>query len=203
MKISKIVSFVTLAAFIFTGCGSTIGNLDVYKAKKLEKSKYMPSKDELSGKRLPRVIIVPLNDKGIKTAVRARLGNSMAVNLETLLNEGRAVKIVKRVEKFNWSKELKKADIQEQVGSDIGAVDYVITGDISNANFKHKFFERKISINPKTRRVTGITPAHINYIADVAGSVKILKFPSMDVMATIPFRITKQEMKRQEVHIVP
>ncbi len=188
MKLSnfKISLAITAGVLLLAGCGTSISDLNAYKKDDLKPTKLMPSKDILSGKSLPKIIIMDLDDTPSKTAKQAGLGKSIAGNIDSQLSKGKSVDILKRVKKVDITEELKLAELSDAMGGeDLGSADYIIGGKITNASFKHEFQAAQHYRDNQGRYVQ--VPAKFFYTASVRGFVKIYQLPSLKVVGTYDF----------------
>jgi hypothetical protein len=186
----KTILAITAGALLLTGCGTAIKNLDSYNKDTLKPTQFMPPKDVISGKSLPKVIIMDLDDAPSKTAEQAGLGTSMAGNIDSQLSKGKSVDILKRVKKSNITEELKLAELSDAMGGeDLGSANYIISGKITGASFTHEFQAKSNYINKSGKYVH--TPAKFFYTATVKGMVKIYQLPSLKVVGTFDFEDNK------------
>jgi len=181
----------TVVGLGLSGCGTSI-KLSEYKPTTLPKAKNMPSKEEMMSSALPKVIIMDIDDNGIKIAKQAKLGRSIATDINTNLAEARSVKIVKRVNKVSYdkmlTKEVKAAELSKELGTDVGQADYILTGKLSNATYDHTFHEAYTTY-VKTKHGTRAIhhPPSISYSACAVGNIKVFKLPSLDEATSIEF----------------
>lgn len=180
---------------VSTGCASHhIANLDEYQAMALEKSKFAPAPEVLERGRA-RVVVFALDENGNGVAEQARLGLSMAGNIEAVLTENKTVELVDRKIASKLQDEIKLAEMN-QTGSYEGpaVADYAISGTLSDASFTHKFFEATRTTDKKGRVHT--TNPSFRYTAFVEGTVKVYEIPSMKVVRT--FKISDNKGRSEE-----
>lgn len=186
----KALAALSLTTILFTGCGTAISNINAYNKKPLKPTKFMPSKDMISGKSLPKVIIMDLDDSPSKTAAQADLGKSLAGNINSQLSKGKSVDILKRVKKADITEELKLAELSDAMGGEeLGSANYIIGGKITNASFTREFQAKKGYRNKRGRYV--VIPAKLHYTTSVKGYVKIYQLPSLHVVGTFDFEDNK------------
>ncbi|MCV6608225.1 MAG: hypothetical protein OIF32_08440 [Campylobacterales bacterium] len=183
-----------IGGLILSGCGTAIKNVNAYKKDILKPTKFMPSKDILSGKSLPKVIIMDLDDSSSKTARQASLGKSMAGDIDSQLTKGKSADILKRVKKTNITEELKLAELSDAMGGDeLNSANYIIGGKINSSSFKHEFVAKK-GYYSKNGYVS--VPAKFFYTAEVKGQVKIYQLPSLKVVGSFDFDDNKQRTEQ-------
>ncbi len=186
-KLIYISSFVFLNIFLLNSCGTSIA-LEEFKRIEIEKSKFMPSTEELQNSSKPKVLLLNFDTKNIQTAINASLDSSIATALASKLSSENVVQIVKRVSNKSQAdilqEEIKAKESSTELGTDVGQADYIISGEISNATYSSQFSEgytiiidgRKIPISPK-----------FNYTSCVDGIVQILALPNLNIEKTVPF----------------
>ncbi len=184
-------SIATASVLFFTGCGAEL-NLPEYTKAPLQEAKHMPTKAEMSGAHA-KVIMMPIDNNGLKIAEKAKLGNSMIVKINTELSKAKSVDIVKRVEKSSYdkilAKEVKAAELSKELGTDVGQADFIVTGQLSNATYTHHFtegynYECKDS---KGNIRTCYAPPHMSYESCVEGNIKVFKLPELKEVFSNPF----------------
>ena len=163
----------------FTGClGGNAIKLGDYKKITLQKAEFSPSSEKMKTANKAKVIIQDIDNNGIPTAEKAKLGKSMASNINKELSENKNVRILKRVSSATDIKEeIKAAEIGKGVGGDVGQADYLLTGKISNSTYTNKFEEATKYTDDKGK--THYTPPKINYKACVQGTLKVFALPSL------------------------
>jgi hypothetical protein len=152
----------------------------------------MPSKEVMMSNELPKVIIMDIDDNGMKIAKQAKLGRSIATDINTNLAQAKSVKIVKRVNKVSYekmlSKEVKAAELSKELGTDVGQADYILTGQLSNASYDHTFraaYTSYVKTKHGTRAIHH--PPSISYKACAVGNIKIFALPNLDEAKSIDF----------------
>jgi len=179
------------AIAVLSGCGTSI-NLTKYKPTTLDKSKNMPSTEKMMSDKLPKVIIMDIDNNGIKVASQAKVGSAIATKVNSLLAKGKSVKIAKRVTKSSYekilSKEVEAAQLSKELGTDVGQVDDIITGQLSTASYEHEFKEGyyyKVKTKNGTER--RYQPPMMNYKSCVVGNLKIFALPSLNEEASYEY----------------
>ena len=166
---------------LFSGCSTKIGNLGEYIPSTLYKAVNMPSKEELTNTKASKIIIMAIDDNGIRIAQEARLEKTMLVHINEELAENKNVQILKRVSSNNYeqilNKEIKAAELEREIGEDIGAASYLLTGQISNATYNYEFSE---GYYYETKEGEKYSPPTIDYEACVKGTLKIFSLPDLN-----------------------
>lgn len=185
----KAFVFLTLFVALFLSSCSTSIKLSEYGVHTLAKSPNMPSTNELENK-TTKVLILTISNNKIDIASQANLGKSLASKINTNLAQAKSVSIVKRLSNDSYNKiisnEIKASELAKEVGSDVGQVDYIITGTISNATYDYQFKEGyfyKVKTKKGTKRL--YQPPVIYYQACVAGYIKIFALPRLNEMKSI------------------
>ena len=182
---SLLISTVTL--LIFSGCGATIDSIEAFAPIPLEKSPFMPTKEEIkSGK--TKIVLTPIDDRNFELAQRANLGQSLYVELERELSSSGTVEILDReiAAKFENEIRLSEMDADSQMSDmELSAAKYAISGSLSNARFSSRFTQTRRWRDDEGRLY--VIPAHYTYTASVSGILKIYAIPSMKVLKTIEF----------------
>jgi len=134
------------------------------------------------------------NNRDSEIARRSNLGNSLAVATENFLSESKLVNLQDRKAFKKLEQEIALAEMSG-TGNYKGPVsaDYAISGDVSLADFQHKFISSKPSYNPQTGALT-MSPAKNKYTATFTGNVKIYELPSLNVTEVIPITGKKVRM---------
>jgi len=173
-----IITFLSLS-----GCGTAI-ELSKFTPVSIVKSPNAPSKKMLEKYEASKVIITDLDNNSIKLAVESSLGKSMSSALNSKLADSTSIQIVKRIDSVSLTQEIKAKELAMQTGVDVGEVDYIISGSISNVTYDYSFAPgytleiagKKIPMPPKW-----------NYKACVSGDIKIYSLPNLKVKKSIPF----------------
>jgi len=176
-------SLVLLSVVLFTGCGSSI-KLAEFKKVSMPKSKFMPSQAEMQHKK-SGVIVVKFDENEIALAKQAKLGNTLATQVDTELSKTKMVNIIKRVKNTSLTDEIKASEIASKLGVDVGSAQYLITGKISNASYTHSFTEAS-SYQDKKGRIHRIPASH-KYKGCSVGNIKIYGLPTLNMVQSIPF----------------
>ena len=182
---------ITVLGMLLTGCGTEI-NLAKYKPTTMQKTKYMPSKKEMTNNELPKVIIMDIDNNNIKVAKQAALGKSIATNINTNLSAAKTVKLIKRVENISYDKmlknEVKAAELAKEMGTDVGQADYILTGQLSNASYDHTFNEgHYYYVKTKHGTERRYQPPFISYKACAVGNIKIFTLPNLEEADSFEF----------------
>lgn len=189
------LSFLSITLLLLSGCGASIDSIEAYTPIPLEKSPYMPTKDEIkSGK--TKVVLTPINDKKFSLAQKANLGQSLYVELERELSTSGTVEVLDRdiSQKFENEIRLSELDEASQMSEiDLSVAKYAISGSLSNAQFTSSFVQTQRWQDKEGK--TYVIPAHYNYKASVSGILKIYAIPSMKILKTIEFSdyVTRSE----------
>jgi hypothetical protein len=176
-----------LFLLLFTiSCTATIRNFDDYQKQFLPKTAFMPSKDNFSGEE-PKIVVFALDENENTIATSAKLGESMANDVENILSKNNLGQIVDRKAALKLEKEIALSEMKK-TGSYKGPIiaDYAISGAISNAGFTSKFSAGFFYPNPRTGDIITVPPKY-TYSTDVNGNLKIYELPSLEVVQTIEF----------------
>lgn len=202
----KYLSLLASVVVMFSGCGTSIGSIDAYTPVPLEKSSFMPSKEELkSGK--TKVVLTAINDGDFKLAKEAHLGQSLYIELERELSTSGTAEILDRSIAKKFEKEIRLSEMgsESQMGEEeLSVAKYAISGSLSNVQFTSRFVEVSKFVDKKGRVI--VIPAHYIYTASVSGILKIYSIPSMKVLKTIEFSdntMRSEDSKRYEAHHMP
>ena len=176
-----------LFIILLSGCSATIDSIEEYTPVPLERSDFMPTKEEIkSGK--TKVVLTRIDDKHFKLAQRANLGQSLYIELERELSASGTVEILDRQIAEKFEDEIRLSELSEVSQTDeieLSVAKYAISGSLSNAQFTSRFVQTQRWVDKEGR--TLIIPAHYNYQAYVSGILKIYSIPSMKVLKTIEF----------------
>jgi len=178
----------------FYSCSSSI-KLNEYSIKNINKAKFIPSKEIMRGKKVPKVIIININNNKLKIAKRSNLGSSMSTIIKSGLSRAKSTKIIQRMYSGSSSnyrlilkKEIKAAELAKEIGSDVGQADYVISGKISNATYNHSYIEGyNYIVKTKKGIIHKYIPPKVDYESCVSGSIDILSLPELDIVENIRF----------------
>ncbi|MBU6339813.1 MAG: hypothetical protein KGQ36_07595, partial [Rickettsiales bacterium] len=176
-----------LFPLLFTiSCAPTISNFDDYQKQFLPKTAFMPTKENLEGIE-PKIVVFALDENDNQTATSAKLGESMANDIENILSKNNLGEIVDRKAAAKLEKEIALAEMNK-TGAYKGPIvaDYAISGAISNAGFTSKYSAGFFYPNPRTGDVITVPPKY-TYSTDVAGNLKIYELPSLEVVQAIEF----------------
>jgi DNA-binding transcriptional ArsR family regulator len=188
----KQFSFILISFFLFVGCGTAI-KLSDYKATPMKKTKYMPSLKVLENNQLPKVIITDIDNNNITLAQQSSLGSAMANEFNSILSNAKSVDIIKRVVTANYEKilsqEIAASELSKELGTDVGQADFIITGKLSNATYKHIFTEGMHYIVTKKngKKEKRYSPPSMKYYSCVSGNLKILELPNLKESNSISF----------------
>jgi len=170
----KIGLISSLSVVIWSGCNSKIKLAD-FKPKRMEKSRYIPTKEMLTIKN-KKVAILKVNNSGVKLAKELNLGEIISQQLKSDLSLIGTPFIVTNSSKSNINKTEFK---------------YIIDGKINDTTYEYKLLAPAPSIT-----ITGKTvmmPARHEYTACSNGIIDIYKLPSLQIAKSIPFDKCKVE----------
>ncbi len=183
----KSTSLLFISLLLFSGCGATIDSLEAFTPIPLEKSAFMPSKEEIkSGK--TKIVLTRIDDSDFGLAMQANLGQSLVVELERRLGRSGTVEILDRSIANKVENEIRLSELNGQSHMndiELSVAKYAISGDLSNAQFTSQFVQMQ-KWTDKEGKVY-VIPAYYNYTASVSGIFKIYAIPSMKVVKTISF----------------
>lgn len=183
----RFLSFSATLIIMFSGCGATIDSIEAYAPVPLERSDFMPSKEEIKNGKT-KIVLTRINDKNFKLARKSNLGQSLYVELERELGTSGTVEILDRSISKKFENEIRLSELNQNSQMDeveLSAAKYAISGNLSNAKFSSRF-TRTSRWTDKEGKVH-VIPAHYNYRASVSGILKIYSIPSMKVLKTIEF----------------
>ena len=174
----------TIALVFLANCAPKIKDFNNYIKQPILKSEFIS--EEKFKKDKPSVVVANFNNRDSELARKANLGSSMAVTVENFLGASKLVKLQDRKAFKNLEKEIALAEMQE-TGSYTGPIsaDYVVSGDVSIADYQYKFIAEKVSYNPKSGGIYR-TPAKNKYTATFSGNLKIYELPSLKLSEVIP-----------------
>lgn len=175
------------ATLFVLGCGSSIGDLNLYQNAPMEKSPVMPTKAQLKQEKT-KVVIYGISNNSIKAADFADLGESLYVNLSKELSAGKTVEILDRSLADKLQNEIKLSEISnmdDMPDDQLKSAQFALEGKISQANFTSRFVEGRYWYDSKGYR--HYDPPYYNYTAEVAGVIKIYAIPSMKEVKSIEF----------------
>jgi hypothetical protein len=175
-----------LILLLIGSCAPTIRNFDNYQKQFINKSSFMPSKENLEGK-LPKVAVFALDENNNEVASRAALGTVVSDKVEKILSQNKLAAIVDRKAAAKLEKEIALAEMKK-TGSYKGPqiADFAISGSISNAGFTSKYSSGSTYFDPKTKNLITIPPSY-KYSSEVSGNLKIYELPSLAVVQVIEF----------------
>lgn len=183
----KSISFLFISLLFFSGCGATIDSIEAFTPIPLEKSAFMPSKEEIkSGK--TKVVLTRIDDRDFQLARQANLGQSLLVELERELSQSGTVEVLDREISRKFENEIRLSELDEdsQMSElELSVAKYAISGSLSNAQFTSRFTQT-LRWYDKEGRVH-VIPAHYSYTASVSGILKVYAIPSMKILKTIEF----------------
>lgn len=189
------VCLLLIILLTLSSCGTKIKNFDKYEKHLLPATQFLPSKEDLEQK-IPKVLVIELNENNIETAKQAKLGNSLAKNIENILAQNELASIIDRDSATDLKDEIILSQINNDNSNYSGPIiaDYAITGTISNANFTSEYKSAQNYFNRSTGTYEYKPPKFI-YQSLVSGNIKILKIPSLDTVKVIEFdgKETRQE----------
>lgn len=179
------------AALLFSGCGSSIGNLQSFSPVPLQKTEFMPAKDEVKSGR-SKIIMFKIDDSGFAAGKRANVGDSLYVEIARVLTQGGTVEILDRTVADKLEDEIKLAELSGSLNAQDDMLDtarYAVAAEISNASFSSRFVAASSWYDKKG--IQHIIPAHYIYTASLSGLIKIYSIPSMKIVKTIELHDNK------------
>jgi len=186
----KLIISASIVALSLSGCGSAIGPIQTFKKVPLQKSSFMPSKEDLDGSKT-KIVLTRIDDSSFKLASNANLGESLRIELENELASSGVVEVLDRETAELFDDEIRLTELQDEnelSNLDDGTLSlpkYAISGKISNSGFNSTYYKRRCYTNKKGE--TSCTPSYYSYKASVDGILKIHEIPSMKVVKTIEF----------------
>ena len=138
MKLRTIFTLLA-TALLLSSCSTTIKDFEKYQKQFTSKTTFMPSIEDIKGK-TPKVVVFGLDENENTIAQNAKLGKTLANNIENILTRNRLVELVDRSAAKKLQKEIKLSEMNK-TGSYKGpkVADYAISGAISNADFTNKY----------------------------------------------------------------
>jgi len=185
------ILFATTLVILFSGCGTAIDNLSVYKPDQIERAELMPSQKALSGEKF-KVVIMSVDDGAFHVAKNANLGQALTRMLENEIGRDQAIEILDRSATKKFEEEIKLDEMNGvAVGENIllDSANYAVVGELKNASFTSRFVQRSKWVDSKGRVL--IIPSHYVYTAEVDGQIKIYELPSMKIKKIIAFSDNK------------
>ncbi len=183
----KSISFLFVSLLLFSGCGATIDSIEAFTPIPLEKSAFMPSKEEIkSGK--TKIVLTRIDDRNFHLAQQANLGQSLLVELERELSQSGTVEVLDREVSLKFEDEIRLSELHEssQMNDiELSVAKYAISGSLSNAQFTSRFTQTQRWYDKEGK--VHVIPAHYTYTASVSGILKVYAIPSMKVLKTIEF----------------
>lgn len=191
----KSITSVAIIALIFSGCGSNIGPIPSFEKVHLQKSSFMPSKEEVENPKI-KIILSNIDNSSFNLAIDSNLGNSLSINIESELSG--VVEVIDRNIAQKFDDEIRLNELQNESNNiDDGSLDlpeYAISGKISNSGIRKNYYSKSCSYN-KDGSVNYCKPAFYSFKASVHGILKIHKVPSMKLLKTIRFGGTQSKTK--------
>ncbi len=187
MFVFKSLSFFCFSILLLSGCGASIDSIEAYAPIPLEKSDFMPSKEEIKGAKT-KVVLTPIDDENFYLARKANLGQSLFVELEHELSSSGTVEVLDREISKKFENEIRLSELNQdsQMSEvELSAAKYAISGSLSNAQFISRFTQTQRWTDKEGK--VHVIPAYYTYTASVDGILKIYSIPSMKVVKTIKF----------------
>ena len=187
MKIKKLIGIGTMICVCFLfACATSIKNIDDYEPITLEETEMMPGSEEIQSGKI-KVAVLNADERGHKLAKKAKLGDTIATEIERILSETGTVELVNREK----SGELAKEFITYAESGESGNIDavfqdlapYAVFSKITNAALHHKFSEASQWTDKEGKLHN--TPSKFNYTANVAAQIKIYEIPEMKILKVI------------------
>ncbi len=172
---------------LFSGCSSTIGNLQEYMPAPLRKTEFMPSNEALHQAKT-KVILVRLNNGGNKVAQRANLAQVLNTSLIGILSSDGSVELIDRSVDARLNDEIKLHEFsrqEEDVTSALRLASYAVKGDIATATFASRYVKARVWYDKKG--TVHRTPAYFVYTARVNGVLSVYEIPSMKLLKSFEF----------------
>jgi hypothetical protein len=185
MQINKLLIILIFLPFI-ASCAPKIKNFELYQKQFLSKSSFLPSSDQVEGKK-PNVVVFAFDSNENQIALQAGISKAAASDVENLLSKNSLAKIVDRSAAKKLEKEIQLAEMNKS-GAYKGPqiADYAISGVISGASFSKKYSSGSNYYDAKRKTFVSIPPSY-KYRSEVSGSLKIYELPSMEVYKNIEF----------------
>ncbi len=184
----SILFIVTLgAALLFSGCSSTIGNLQEYAPSPLRKTEFMPSKEELRQAKT-KVMLVRLNNGGSEVAKRADLAQVLNASLVSMLSSDGSVELIDRSVDARLDEEIKLHEFSGESRNNksiLRLASYALKGDIAGATFASRYIKARVWYDKKGKAHR--TPAYFVYSARVDGVLSVYEIPSMRLLKSFEF----------------
>lgn len=189
------------AVVLFSGCSSTIGNLQEYAPSPLRQTEFMPSKEELKQAKT-KVILVRLNNGSSKVAQRADLAQILNTSLISMLSSDGSVELIDRSVDARLDEEIKLHEFSSEsrgATSGLRLASYALKGDIAGATFASRYIKARVWYDKKGKAHR--TPAYFVYSARVDGVLSVYELPSMKLLKSFEFHgsssYTKESRYRQ------
>jgi len=185
---SLLSSFIII---LFTGCGTTI-NLTHYTPLSIKKAKNIPSTKKMLNNFSPKVIVMNIDNNGIKIAKNAKAGATIAAKINTILASSKNVRIAKRVTESSYTqmllKEIEAAQLSKELNTDVGQADNIITGQLSTASYNHSFTEGYYYVvKTKKGNIRYYQPPIMSYQACIVGNIKVFALPDLQEEASFEY----------------
>ena len=174
---------VILALFFQTNCAVKIKDFNKYQKSPLNKSYFLPSKEEFNKNKL-KVVVFKFNENENFHAINANLGQIVASQIRSILNTNHLVELIDRDAALKLKNEIQLAEINK-TGSFKGNIvaDYTISGDITNAAFSSRYKKGGVFYSKEHGLIK--IPAKFKYTSEVSLDIKINSIPSLDVVKSI------------------
>jgi len=153
---------------LFLGCSNKINPAEYHKVY-AQKSKYLPSPQEINAK--PKVLILEINSNDYDAINLLPL---LKEKLQNLISNTSAI-LLQRNKKTSLKEEIIYAQESKLSDSNINSADYVIFATITNTYYNYTY-HRGIKWVDKKGRVH-YQPPYYSYKACVNGEIKVIKIP--------------------------
>lgn len=167
-------------ALLLTACSSNPIVIEKYRAIELKKAVNFPTIEALNKKSMS-VVVFNIDHQINSFAKEANIGYSLAKELSTKLVLNKRIHLLTRLKKPTFFDELKKYEFSQKLGVDVESSNYLLSGKITQADFKHRFHP------PKERNQGGVSSAWTSYLACAKGSIYLFRLPSMKIEKVFPF----------------
>lgn len=179
------------AALLFSGCGSAIGNLHSFSPVPLQKTEFMPTREEVKSGR-SKIVMFKIDDGGFDAGKRANVGESLYVEIARILTQGGTVEILDRNVADKLEDEIRLAELSGKMNMEddaLAVARYAVAAEISNASFSSRYIAASSWYDKKG--ILHVIPAHYIYTASLSGLIKIYAIPSMKLLKTIELNDNK------------
>ncbi len=185
----------------FSGCSSTIGNLQEYAPSPLRKTEFMPSKEELQQAKI-KVLLVRVDNGRSEVAQRADLAQILHTSLMSMLSSDGSVELIDRSVDARLDEEIKLHEFSRESPASksvLRLASYAVKSEIAGATFASRYIKARVWYDKKGK--VHRTPAYFVYSARVDGVLSVYEIPSMKLVKSFEFHgsssYTKESRYRQ------